>query len=35
MAARGLPADLREQVDLGAADVERRDDVEDLQATSR
>jgi hypothetical protein len=33
--ARGLAADLGEQVDLGAADVERRDDVEDPHATSR
>src|SRR5262249_51156543 len=35
VAARGLAANLREQVHLRAADVERRDDVADPQAISR
>src|SRR5262249_52821076 len=34
MAARGLAAHLRQEVDLRAADVERRDDVQDPHATS-
>ena len=35
VAGRGLPADLRQEVHLGAADVERGDHVEDPQAISR